>query len=103
MKWLLAFIALWTTQAAAQWVHFEACGLRKPGESIEIIAERTQKAPTYGPIWIWVPAITTTAGLTEKVPYDGDPDCSIIYVQGNRILVVGSLTEVMNKLKAARR
>lgn len=99
----MASIALWTTQANAQWVHFEACGLRKPRESVEVLAERTQKAPTYGPVWIWVPAITVTAGLTEKNPHAGDPDCSIIYVPGNRILVIGSLSEVMNKLKAATR
>jgi hypothetical protein len=91
----------------AQWVKFEACGLVEPNHGDVILddayVEKTRVAPHIGPAWVWVPAVHSVIGFTEKNKEKNMLNCTLVYTTGNRVLVIGSLQEVMNKLKAARR
>jgi hypothetical protein len=91
--------------AHAQWVWFQACGLAPPEKNEQLIADYmhvTDYAPRIGPIWFWVPAVHSVVGFTEKKSHPGNIRCTRVYTVGHRMLVVGTVAEVMGKLKAAK-
>lgn len=110
MKWtaiIVGALVMAQSVSADNWVHFQACGLiEPPGPGVALddaYIERTRLAPHIGPVWIWVPSIQAVIGFTEKNNFDGMLRCTLIYSGANRILVVGTLQEVVNKLESARR
>lgn len=107
MRWkatLIALLMLIMPGSIAQWVKFEACGLLLPEEVEQVPGDYitgTAEAPNYGPIWIWVPSISVVAGITEKPVRARHVRCTMIYALGEQTLVIGTLQEVMTKLKSA--
>lgn len=103
MRWTIALCAsLLSVNAGAQWVQFEACGFDVPHPNAEISKEQTIVAPTIGPRWIWVPSISAVTGLTEKQLQPGGVTCVGLLIGGKRSMVVGTLEEVMRKLREAK-
>lgn len=78
-------------------IEFEACGLDLPREGEAHLVTGTQVAPSYGPHCIVPRSISMISGLTEKFER-GELECVVIYVQGNRAMLVGSYAEVKRKL-----
>lgn len=101
MKWLIIIIALFSANAGARWVQFEACGFDEPLDDSPLSIEQTLAAPTLGPGWIWAPSVNAVVGLSEKRMAPGSTPCSIMFIQGRRFNVVGTLEEVMRKLRDA--
>ena len=103
MRWIVLLLAI-SLPVQAQWVQFEACGLEPPPEKEALRSERTIKAPESGPHWIYVPAITYVMGFTEKGQLErGMMACTLIGVQGTRILVIGTLQETIKRIEKAKR
>lgn len=99
MRWLIIAVMLvaFPSKAWGQWVTFEACGRGFPGENLQTDGWGwTEAAPNVGPYVIWPSPGLVILGLTEKV--SSNLDCSEIMLQGQRILVVGSVEEVVRKL-----
>lgn len=99
MRWLIIITMLiaFPPKAWGQWVTFEACGRGLPGENLRMDGRAwTEVAPHIGPYVIWPSPGLVILGLTEKV--SSNLDCSEIMLQGQRIMVVGSVEEVVRKL-----
>lgn len=93
-----------TYPVQAQWIQFEACGLEPPSEGESLRSERTIPAPESGPYWIYVPSITFLMGFTEKGQVArGMVPCTLINVEGTRVLVIGTIEETIKRIKKAKR
>lgn len=101
MRWILLLL-LFPLLAHAQWLEFEACGL-KTADYIRSDGSRalqeTQPAPTVGPYWIWVPAINYVKGATEKAKPEEGPRCTLLVIGAQSVLVIGTLQQVMTKIR----
>lgn len=94
---IIAMLIAFPPRAWGQWVTFEACGrVLLGGNSRMDTRAQTGVAPHVGPYVIWPSPGLVILGFTEKV--DSNLDCSEIRLQGQRIMVVGSVEEVVRKL-----
>ena len=97
MRALITPLLLLPALAPAQWVKFDACGLKSSDDPpYEVLAG---KAPNYGPYWVWAPNVVAVMAFKDSVqPIDKMP-CSAVSVSGgNTRLVVGTPEQVMRKL-----
>lgn len=82
-----------------QWAEFDACGRRMQNGTAT--GESTQKAPNVGPYLVWVPAISVVVGYTEKTRAKQAVSCTMLQMYRERVLVIGSLEDVMQKIRKA--
>ena len=96
MRWWFLLCTFCASPALAQWVQFTPCGLEDPQSHEYAFGVPEGPSRNLGPYWVWAPSVVSVMGF-KNIPQDG-VRCSHIRTVGGEVLVIGSPSEVLERL-----